>query len=176
MEHYGKFEDKSLIKEVLVAMPAREENTLIYYRTKILGRSPQTETPMIQLQYWQLFLEETGWWSWTCQKIGKMRNSGTWYPRPVQMKNNYRYFLCISMINEVELFLRNGSQVTVGLVEKETYERAWIGYWFPGVIPPVLDLKSVISRIIAALSLSLPAVKKKLWIKKKKFKTLFLQL
>ena len=109
MEHYGKFEDKSLITEVLVAMPARVENTLIYYRTKILGRSPQTETPMIQLQYWQLFLEETGWWSWTCQKIGKMRNSGTWYPRPVQMKNNYRYFLCISMINEVELFLRNGS-------------------------------------------------------------------
>ena len=27
MEHYGKFEDKSLITEVLVAMPAREENT-----------------------------------------------------------------------------------------------------------------------------------------------------
>ena len=48
MELYGKFEDKSLITEVLVAMPARVENTLIYYRTKILGRSPQTETPMIQ--------------------------------------------------------------------------------------------------------------------------------
>ena len=45
----------------------------------------------------------------TCQKTGKMRTSGTWYPRPVQMKNNYRYFLCISMINMVELFLRNGS-------------------------------------------------------------------
>ena len=40
MEHYGKFEDKSLITEVLVAMPAREENTLIYYRTKILGKVP----------------------------------------------------------------------------------------------------------------------------------------
>ena len=40
MELYGKFEDKSLITEVLAAMPARVENTLTYYRTKILGKVP----------------------------------------------------------------------------------------------------------------------------------------
>ena len=40
MELYGKFEDESLIKEVLAAMPARVENTLTYFRTQILGKVP----------------------------------------------------------------------------------------------------------------------------------------
>ena len=40
MELYGKFEDESLIKEVLAAFPLRVENTLTYYRTKILGKVP----------------------------------------------------------------------------------------------------------------------------------------
>ena len=40
MELYGKFEDETLIKEVLAAFPLRVENTLTYYRTKILGKVP----------------------------------------------------------------------------------------------------------------------------------------
>ena len=38
MELYGKFEDESLIKEVLASFPVRVENTLNYYRTKLLGK------------------------------------------------------------------------------------------------------------------------------------------
>ena len=71
----------------------------------------------------------------------------------------------------MELYLRNG---TLGLVKKEADDIAWSGCWFPGVISPVLDLSSVTSRIIIALSLSLsPSLlskccQKKLYIEKKK--------
>ena len=41
MELYGKFEDESLVQEVLNAMPERVENTLTYYRTQILGKVPK---------------------------------------------------------------------------------------------------------------------------------------
>ena len=41
MELYGKFEDESLIKEVLASFPVRVENTLNYYRTKLLGKVPE---------------------------------------------------------------------------------------------------------------------------------------
>ena len=37
----GKFEDESLIKEVLASFPVRVENTLNYYRTKLLGKVPE---------------------------------------------------------------------------------------------------------------------------------------
>ena len=41
MELYGKFEDESLIKEVLASFPVRVENTLNYYRAKLLGKVPE---------------------------------------------------------------------------------------------------------------------------------------
>ena len=41
MELYGKFEDESLIKEVLASFTVRVENTLNYYRTKLLGKVPE---------------------------------------------------------------------------------------------------------------------------------------
>ena len=37
----GKFEDESLIKEVLASFPVRVEITLNYYRTKPLGKVPE---------------------------------------------------------------------------------------------------------------------------------------
>ena len=40
LELYDKFEDESLIKEVLSSLPVRVENTLTHYRTKILGKVP----------------------------------------------------------------------------------------------------------------------------------------
>lgn len=40
LELYDKFEDESLIKEVLSSLPVRVENTLTYYRSKILGKVP----------------------------------------------------------------------------------------------------------------------------------------
>ena len=72
---------------------------------------------------------------------------------------------------------------TLGLVKKEADDIAWSGCWFPGVISPVLDLSSVTSRIIIALSLSLSlslhpccqnAVKKSFILKRKKFETHFI--
>jgi hypothetical protein len=54
MELYGKFEDESLIKEVLASFPVRVENTLNYS-----GRSQKTETPTIRLPYCQLKMEVT---------------------------------------------------------------------------------------------------------------------
>ena len=41
MELYGKFEDESLIKEVLASFPVRVENTPNYYQTKLLGKVPE---------------------------------------------------------------------------------------------------------------------------------------
>ena len=41
MELYGKFEDESLITEVLASFPVRVENTLNYYRTKLLWKVPE---------------------------------------------------------------------------------------------------------------------------------------
>ena len=40
LELYDKFEEESLIKEVLSSLPVRVENTLTYYRSKILGKVP----------------------------------------------------------------------------------------------------------------------------------------
>ena len=54
MELYGKFEDESLIKEVLASFPVRVENTLNYYRTKLLGKVPEDRDSTIRLPYCQL--------------------------------------------------------------------------------------------------------------------------
>ena len=43
MELYGKFEDESLIKEVLASFPVRVENTLTTTEQNPLGRSQKTD-------------------------------------------------------------------------------------------------------------------------------------
>ena len=61
MELYGKFEDESLIKEVLASFPVRVEITLNYYRNKTPREGPRRQRPTIRLPYCQLKMEVTRW-------------------------------------------------------------------------------------------------------------------
>ena len=42
MELHGKYEDESLIQEVMAALPLKVENTLINYRKSLIGKVPSS--------------------------------------------------------------------------------------------------------------------------------------